>query len=205
MRKMEIDKRLMEVCTRSEYRDHPELYSPRFTAIEMPYGVVLPIKNRTTDTGPGMYYQPGAMVCYVEKPEDQAAYSADKVIDYSNPSNIGEIFRNNELIRDIRNDIMTTSDNIFYLKIGDNDTPEMKALKTAINSKQVDKRQYEDRFDQFQNDMRLLKGESITLGKLISICGAFDISAVLTLRDKYTDTPNPMNQELSVDLTEGRK
>ena len=98
---------------------------------------------------------------------------------------------------------MATTDNIFYLKIGDDDTPEMKALKNAINAKQVDKKQYEDRFDQFQNDMRLLKGNSITLGKLISICGAFDISAELTLRDK-PDIPNPMNTEIVVDLTEGR-
>ena len=80
----------------------------------------------------------------------------------------------------------------------------MRALKQAINSKQVDKKQYEDRFEQYQNDMRLLKGSSITLGKLVSICTAFDIGVDLTLRDKE-DCPNPMNTEIVVDLTEGRK
>ena len=51
--------------------------------------------------------------------------------------------------------------------------------------------------------MRRLKGNSITLAKLISICNAFDISAELTLKDK-DGIPNPMNTEVTVDLTEGR-
>jgi hypothetical protein len=80
----------------------------------------------------------------------------------------------------------------------------MKALKNAINLKQVDRKRYEDRFDQYQNDMRLLRGSTITLSKLVSICAAFDISADLTLRDKAYDIPNPMNTEITVDLTEGR-
>jgi hypothetical protein len=143
------------------------------------------------------------MCCYVQKPEYPEEYSSEGIIDYTNPSSIEDILRNNALIRDIQQEIMATNENIFHLKIGNDDTPEMKALKTAINSKQVDKKQYEDRFEQFQNDMRLLKGKSITLGKLISICGAFDISAELTLRDK-PDIPNPMNTEITVDLTEGR-
>jgi hypothetical protein len=52
--------------------------------------------------------------------------------------------------------------------------------------------------------MRLLRGSTITLSKLVSICAAFDISADLTLRDKAYDIPNPMNTEITVDLTEGR-
>lgn len=202
MKKIELERRLYSVATMEDYTDNPDLYSPKFTAIEA-HGVVMPIKSRVSDDGPGFYYQQGAMCCNVVKPTNPEEYSTDKIIDYTNPSNIGDILRNNAVIRDIQSEIMTTSDNIFYLKIGDNDTPEMKALKTAINSKQVDKKQYEDRFDQFQNDMRLLKGNSITLAKLISICGAFDISAELTLRDKE-DIPNPMNTEITVDLTEGR-
>ena len=104
------------------------------------------------------------------------------------------------MLRDIQHDIITTSDNVLKLNVGEMDTPEMKALKNAINSKAIDKKQYEDRFDQFQNDMRLLKGSSITLGKLISICSAFDIDAELTLKDK-DDAPNPMGQEFTVELT----
>ena len=204
MKKIEIDGKLYNVTNIDDYTDHPDLYTPKFTAIEVPGGYVLPIKNRTTDTGPGIYYQNGAMVSLVEKPNDMAEYSSDKIIDFTNPKCIGEVFEKQQIIRDIQDEIMTTSDNVLCLKIGDNDTPEMKALKTAINLKHIDTKQYEDRFDQFQNDMRLLKGNSITLGKLISISSALDISVDLTIRDRDENTPNPMNQTIVIDLTEGR-
>lgn len=202
MKKIQIGKKLYSVTTMEAYNENPELYNPKLTAIEH-NGVVLPIRS-SADTGPGVYHQPGAMVAYVEKPANPAEYSTDRMIDYDKATTIDEIMKNNQLIRDIQNDIITTSENILDLNIGKDDTPEMRALKAAINAKQVDKAQYEDRFDQFQNDMRLLKGPSITLAKLISISSAFDISVDLTLRDK-PDCPNPMNTEITVDLTEGRK
>lgn len=204
MKKAEIDGRLYNVTQIDDFTDHPDLYTPKFTAIERPGDCILPIRNRTTDTGPGIYYQPGAMVSIVEKPDIPAEYSPEKIIDFTNPKTIGEVFEKQKIIRDIQDEIMTTSDNILCLKIGEKDTPEMKALKTAINSKRIDTKQYEDRFDQFQNDMRLLKGTSITLGKLISISNALDISVDITLRDRDDSTPNPMNQTIVIDLTEGR-
>lgn len=205
MKKIEINGRLYNVTDINEFTDYPDLHIPKFTAIER-QDIVLPIKNRTTDTGPGIYYQPGAMVSMVEKPNsnEECEYSKDKIIDFSDPKSIGEVFEKQRIIRNIQDEIMTTSDNVLCLKIGDNDTPEMRALKTAINSKRIDPKQYEDRFDQFQNDMRLLKGNSITLGKLVSISNALDISADLTLRDRDSSTPNPMNQTIVIDLTEGR-
>ena len=204
MRKVEVDGKLYNVAKIDEYTDYPDLYTPKFTAIETPGNCILPVKNKNTDSGPGVYYQPGAMVAIIEKPENIADYSIDKVIDFTNPKSIGEVFEKQQIIRDIQDEIMTTSDNVLQLKIGEKDTPEMRALKTAINAKRIDTKQYEDRFDQFQNDMRLLKGNSITLGKLISISNALDISADLTLRDRDGNTPNPMNQEIVIDLTEGR-
>lgn len=204
MKKAEIDGRLYSLTEINDYTEHPDLYNPKFTAIERPNECILPIRNRTTDTGPGIYYQTGAMVAMVEKPYNMAEYSPDKIIDFTNPKSIGEVFEKQQIIRDIQDEIMTTSDNVLCLKIGEKDTPEMRALKTAINLKRVDPKQYEDRFDQFQNDMRLLKGNSVTLGKMISISNAFDISVDITLRDRDESTPNPMNQTIIIDLTEGR-
>jgi hypothetical protein len=203
MKKIELDERLYTVCSMDEYTEHPDMYTPKFTAIDRG-DVVLPLKNRTTDVGPGIYYQQGAMVCMVEQPEEVADYSSDKIIDFTNVSSIREVFEKQQIIRDIQDEIMTTSDNILQLKVSDADTPEMKALKTAINSKRIDPKQYEDRFDQFQNDMRLLKGHSITLGKLVSISSAFDLSADLIIRDRDESVPNPMNDTITIDLTEGR-
>ena len=206
MKKMQIGKCLYNVLPTEEYVNNQDLYNPRFSAVEVRGGeYVLPINSRVTDTCPGIYIYQDGMVGVINKPEpdDYEEYSSDKIIDYSNPKSIGDIFKNNQLVRDIQNDIITNSDNVLQLNIGANDTPEMKALKSAINAKGVDKKQYEDRFDQFQNDMRLLKGSSITLGKLISICSSFDIAAELTLRDK-PDVPNPIGTEFTVDLTEDR-
>ena len=207
MKKIEINGRIYSVTTMEEYTDSTDLYNPKFTAIE-DHNVVLPIRSKLDNT-PGYYYQQPdgdkkGMCCIVQKPENEQPYSTDKITDYTNPTNIGDILKNNALIKDIQSEIMTSGDNnVLHLTVGPNDTPEMKAIKTAINTKQVDKVDYQDRFSQFQNDMRLLKGKSITLGKLISICSAFDISAELTLRDK-PDVPNPMNTTITVDLTEGR-
>ena len=202
MKKIRIENRIYDVVDINEFANHRELYPPKFTAIQ--YGdTVLPIKNKISDEGPGVYYKSGSPIVHIVKPmeEESNGYSASGIIDYDNAKDIGEIINNNKLIKDIQADIVTNSDNVFQLKIGDTDTPEMKALKNAINYKQVDKKQYEDRFDQFQNDMRLLKGSRITLSKLVSICGAFDISAELILRDK-PGCPNPMSTEISVDLTD---
>ena len=204
MKKMQINNKIYNVVTMSEYVATQELYDEKFTAIQ-DHGIVLPIKQKT-DVGPGYYIQSDSMVHTIIKPPEQDInkYSESNIIDYNNAKSIGDIMKNNNMLRDIQSEFITDDENILNLKITDDDTPEMKALKTAINYKQADKSQYEDRFDQYQNDMRLLtKGTSITLGKLISICSVFDISAELVLRDKE-GAPNPMNTEISIDLTEGR-
>lgn len=204
MKKMEINQKIYNVVTMDEYINSSELYENKFTAIQ-DHGLVLPIKGKN-DFGAGYYIQSDSMVSLIKKPPENMIdeYSENKIIDYNNAKSIGDIIKNNEMLRDIQSEFIVDDENILNLTISDNDTPEMKALKSAINSKKADKSQYEDRFDQYQNDMRLLtKGTSITLGKLISICSVFDISAELVLKDK-DGAPNPMNRVISIDLTEGR-
>lgn len=204
MKKMEINQKIYNVVTMDEYINSSELYENKFTAIQ-DHGLVLPIKGKN-DFGPGYYIQANSMVNLIKKPPENmiSEYSESKIIDYNNAKCIGDIIKNNNMLRDIQSEFIVDDENILNLTINDNDTPEMKALKLAINSKKADKSQYEDRFDQYQNDMRLLtKGTSITLGKLISICSVFDISAELVLKDKDA-APNPMNRIISIDLTEGR-
>jgi hypothetical protein len=204
MKKIEITKRLYNVIDTATYINNKDIYNPKFTALEVCDGqYVLPINSRITDKTPGVYINDNGMVNTIIKPDDSdlEEYSSKKIIDYSNAKDINSIFQNNKLVRNIQNDIIATADNILQLNVTNDDTPEMRILKEAINSKGIDKKQYEDRFDQYQNDMRLLKGKSITLSKLISICSAFDISATLTLKDK-DDVPNPIGREISVELTE---
>ena len=202
MKKMAIGNKLYDVTTFSEYTDLPDAFDPKFTAIETSGGTTLPLKSKS-DNGPGVYLC-GNMVATVVKPDpsEESNYSSSNIIDYSHPKNIDDVINKNNLVRNIEKDILTTKENIFQLVIGDNDTREMVAMKKAINSKQMDIKQYESRFDQYQNDLRLLKGESITLGKIISTCNNFDMSATLIIKDKNPDVPNPMGIEIKVDLTD---
>lgn len=202
---MEIERKLYSVTTMTDYTDNADIYSQKGTAVEVA-GRVLPIRNPAIDNGPGVYYVPGALVADVVKPpaSSEDHYLADRIIDLSSPKDIGEVIQKNELIRNIQNELMVSGkDNVLCLPISQEDTPEMKALKNAINMKRVNKKAYEDRFDQFQNDMRLLKGSTITLAKMVAICNGFDISCIMTLKDK-DGAVNPMDSEISLDLTEGR-
>ena len=205
MKKAEIERRLYTVVSMEEYTNNADLYNAKSTAISIG-DMILPVRSPYTDNGPGVYYRSEGKTCEVIKParKHEKDYSISKIIDFDSAKDIGEVIEKNTLLRDLQSDLMVNGgDNIFYLTISPDDTPEMKALKTAINSKQVDKKVYEDRFSQFQNDMRLLKGNSITLSKLIGICDGFDISCIMTLRDR-DNAANPMGIEVTMDLTEGR-
>ena len=206
MKKMEIDNKLYNVVTMQQYTTNIDLYNPKNTAIELG-NIVLPLKSYHIDSGPGLYYSNGDAYGMIKKPakEDMDKYSISNVIDLNDSKDIGELIKKNNMLKDLQADLMVSGNNanIFCLPITKDDTPEMAALKQAINMKQVDKRNYEDRFTQFQNDMRLLKGNTITLGKMINICNGFDISCSLTLRDK-DNAVNPMNDEITVNLTENR-
>lgn len=207
MKKMEIEHKLYSVMTMDEFVRDKDILNPKSVAIEVNNGkTILPIKSSSMDTGPGVYYDESG-ISNIIKPtkENESNYSSDKVIDLSNPKDIGEVITKSNMIKDLQSDLMVspTDSNIFHLNISQNDTPEMAAIKKAINAKQVNKKVYEERFPQFQNDMRLLRGNSITLAKMISICNGFDIACEITLRDK-DKAANPMNTEITIDLTENR-
>lgn len=204
MKKMQIGNKMYTVTSMNKYNECGEdLYNPRSTAIQRD-NIVLPIKN-ISDDGPGIYYNGSSnMVCDVVKPSQEQSiyYDPVNIIDFSDAKTIKDVISKEELVRDIEKDILTTKENILDLKITDQDTPEMRGVKMAINKKQVDKKSYEDRFDQFQNDMRLLKGNKITLGKTIDICSKFDIGVKLTLYDISEDVANPMGESITIELTD---
>lgn len=208
MKKVKIDNRLCSVIELSDYTDHRDIYNPKSSAVVVNGGeTVLPIKVPGVDSGPGVYYHDGCATMPVVKPsqaqEDQ--YSSEEIIDFTNAHDLGEVLAKNKKLCDIQADLMMGGQDgtTFCLTITQDDTPEMVALKTAINAKQIDKRMYEDRFPQFQNDMRLLKGHSITLSKLIGICQGFDISCTMILSDKE-GAVHPMGDDITISLTESR-
>lgn len=208
MRKMTILDKMYDVATVEEYKKLGQnVFNPNFTAINI-HGQVLPVRTCIDDNRPGVYFSNGPVIL-VNKPdiEDAKYYSESNIVDYSKPDDIRGIIRNNEIVRDMENEILTDKDNISRFKIGDYDSPALAALKQAINLKEVDMDKYKPRFNQFNNDIRVLtkpENTTITMGKLVDFCNNMDIEAELILRDK-PDAPNPMSREVTVNLTDVEK
>jgi hypothetical protein len=73
----------------------------------------------------------------------------------------------------------------------------------ALNEKNMDLDKYAGRFSQnFPNDKRQLKNTSVTLHILKRFCANMDMEALLTIRDKSPDVPNPIGKEITVSLTD---
>ena len=202
-KKMRIGNKIYDVATLEEYTQHKDAFIPQYTAIHDPdTNLVLPVKNRY-DNGPGISV--GTGLSYIEEPtENIEDYQDSKIIDFDNSKNIHDMMEKQRVVRSLERDILTSPDNIFTPKIFDDDSAEMKALKTAVLDKHIDLDKYEPRFgSNYNNDKRLFNKSTISLAMLKRVCEALDIEATLTLTDKDSDVPNPMNNTIEVKLTGG--
>lgn len=201
-KKMRIGDKIYEVTSLEDYVQNKEAYIPQYTAImDQNTNLVLPVKNRYED-GPGIVV--GTGISYVEEPENKEEYDMSKLIDFDNSKSIHDMMQKQEAVRSLERDILTSPDNIFSPKIFDDDSPEMKALKTAVIDKHIDLDKYEPRFGaNYNNDKRLFNKNTISLAMLKRLSDALDIKVTLTLTDKSPDVPNPMNNTIQVELTGG--
>lgn len=203
-KKMRIGDKICDVTSLEEFTKFRDAFIPQYTAIHDPEtGLVLPIKNRYEE-GPGIVVGNG--ISYVEEPDEdeREAYLDNQVIDFDNTKNIHDLMEKQHIVRTLERDILTSPDNIFTPKIFDDDSPEMKALKTAVLDKHIDLDKYEPRFgSNYNNDKRLFNKNTISLSMMKRLCEALDIEATLILADKSEDVPNPMGRTIEVKLTGG--
>lgn len=203
-KKMRINDRIYDVTSLEEYTQYKDAYIPQYTAIHDPEtNLVLPIKNRYEE-GPGIVIGNG--VSYVEEPEEEELenYLDKAIIDFDNSKTIHDMMEKQRIVRTLERDILTSPDNIFTPKIFDDDSPEMKALKTAVLDKHIDLDKYEPRFgSNYNNDKRLFNKNTISLSMMKRMCEALDIEATLILADKNEDVPNPIGRTIEVKLTGG--
>lgn len=204
MKKAKINGRLMSVVSLEDYNKNPELYTQSSTAIEIKdQNLVLPIIGKY-DNNPGIYVSSGELFSTINVPDNEDEYSLDRVIDLSDTKNMKELMEKQELIRDIEFEMLTTVDNIFSPKIGENCSPAMRALKTAVIEKKIDINKYGDRFgSNFNNDKRQYNKDTISMQMLERQCNGLDIKATLILEDASEDVPNPIGRKIVVELTEG--
>lgn len=166
---------------------------------------ILPIKGQygSNSTNPGVY-NAGCIdfLVYPETDSDKEKYSAKNMISMSNKDNIRDLIKAGDEARKLDEDFITSPDNITNIPIKVTDQPELKCLKMALNAKKIDIDKYAGRFgDNFPNDKRQLKNSSATLNIIKRYCDNCDMEAILTLRDKNPDVPNPMGCEITVSLT----
>lgn len=203
-KKMRIDDKIYDVATLEEYTKYKDAFIPQYTAIhDEDTHMVLPVKNRY-DSGPGISV--GSGISYIEEPDEseKEKYDDKRIIDFDNSKSIHDMMQKQRVVRSLERDILTSPDNIFTPRIFDDDSPEMKALKSAVLDKHIDLDKYEPRFgSNYNNDKRLFNKNTISLSMLKRVCEALDIDATLTLKDKAEDIPNPMGRTIEVKLTGG--
>lgn len=207
-----VEGKLIDVVSHELYGNNKDLYANQDAGVEMTNPengetYVLPYRC-PTDGRPGIY--DSGCISFQKFPkmgtkeEKELNVKSAKIIDYSNAKSIGDIIEKQNTLRNIEGSLLNDVEQVFYTNIGDNDAPEMKAFKEAVNDKKCDISKYQQRFGgNFLNDRRLFKGESMTLKKITSIADKLDIEVELTFRDKSPDVPNPIGREISTVLTGG--
>jgi len=141
---------------------------------------------------------------YKRTRRNEIEYSVDNVINFSNSKSFKEIIQKQNKLKSMERIILTNPDNITIPKIGENDSPEMIGLKKAIIAKHIDLDKYSSRFgNNYSNDKRLLNDETITMSKLKTMFKALDIKATLIIEDKNDSIPNPIGEQIYVELTGG--
>lgn len=206
MKKVKLEDRMYDVVKYDELRKHPELYRNNLTAVELEREdgtpVYLPYRTASNNADRvGVYNLAGSIDLFVYPEQDSEYSSPSELIDMQSVHTIRDYSQTCKQIRNIKNDILTNPDNIFIPPITGRESPEMRGLKEAIALKSIDIDLYADRFgDNFPNDKRQFKGDSITLFMMKRMCNNLDMQAHLILKDA-PDAPNPMGQEIIIDLT----
>lgn len=167
--------------------------------------IILPYKGKYTGNPiiPGIYN--GGCVDFVIYPNDNEIdqYVPGKIIEFNNKDDIKQTLEKSEIIERLKEPWITSPDNITTIPILEEDQPEMVCLKRAINEKEIDLDKYAPRFgENFPNDKRQLKNKSATLNIIKRFCEKLDMEALLILKDKNSNVPNPMNTEIIVSLTD---
>lgn len=200
-KKAKINNRVTTVVTPEDVLQN-ESYQNKFTSVEI-NGMVLPVKKSYDSSSPGFYIMGSGKIGKIIYPndEDREEYSIKNAVDFSDVSNMKDLISKQEEVKRMESEVLSNSDNLFKPIVKENDSPEMKAMKKAICLKNIDLDLYQDRFsDNYNNDKRLLKGPSITISKMKSICDKLDIKVTLTLSDANPDVPNPIGESISVDI-----
>lgn len=207
-KKIVIDGKNMSVVSKTEFeRMYKNKSIDTDIAVEFNDDYVLPYSKHVKTTPCAV---PGDLVIRGVLPtteEDKEKYSTKRVVNFSSSSSFKDVLNNVYKIKEEKNAGLTIVNDCLHLDIYDEDTPELRIIKQAINDKHIDPDSYKNKFpssSDFNNDMRALKSSSnhsISFFKAKRILNSFDIDGEFIIRDKK-DAVNPIGKEYSIKLTE---
>lgn len=204
-----VNGQVYEIIDYDEYRANFSMYDGRTdVAVKTTHKgteIVLPLKGKfnVDPIVPGVYN--AGCIDFMKYPDEILApkYIPTNTITMSNTDDIKDLIRSGDAIRMLDEPFVTSPDNITIIPIKDSDQPEMVCLKTALNEKHIDLDKYAGRFgDNFPNDKRQLKSSTATLNIVKRYCKNCDMEAILILKDKNPNVPNPIGREIKVSLTD---
>lgn len=210
-KRSKIEGKMVDVVSIQDLQSNPQLYESGSVAVEVRTAdnvdYVLPyrpgvINLQAGDLRPGIYNMGsvGHLISYPSS--DDAKEYQPEVIDLSSATSMEEFIAKQGKLKDIEKEILTTQDDIFRPVITDDDTPEMRALKTAVIQKHIDLDKYADRFgENYPNDKRKFKDSSISLMLLKRFGENLDMNIQIKISDANPNVPNPMGNPVTIQLT----
>ena len=204
MRKINIGKKIYDVISQEEFirrsNANPEAMNNLAddTAVEC-HGQVYPIT--TTYSKDNMAVMKCGPSCLLYSNPDnfpnKEQYDSKNIIDFENvQGGLAEKIKVAAKLEAAERSVLISKDNIYQVAIKEDDTPEMKLFKTALNKKSVDILSYKPRFSSdYSNDVRVIQGNSITFGKLKKLADIFDMDVEMTIKDKK-GAANPIGETL---------
>lgn len=198
-KKVIINGRMYNLIPKEEYMRNKYYYDTEGpTAIETPQGFALPITQSRSNVG--VYSGPNDKLVRYNMPskeeEDMYRITDENKIDFTTVDNINDYYNKCIEYNDSEREILTTTTNKFKPKVKEEDSPLLKLVKESICNKNIDIDKYADRFDNFNNNKRLLTPsyDDITMNKAILLLDNLDIDVYTITVNKDSDVPNPMSK-----------
>lgn len=201
MKKVILNDKMYNLITEEEYLNNKEYYdSVNSTAVEFQYGdelIGLPIAQSKNPVG---IFSNGPLVHY-NLPEDISKYLCNEennFIDFSEVSNMSEYYDKYIRYTDAEREIITNNVNQSKPTIRESDSPLLKITKQTICDKNIDMDKYSDRFENYNNDKRLLSSSNndITIKKSNAMLENLDVDTYIITTNRDSNVPNPMSKPL---------
>lgn len=196
MNKAFIDGKIYDVMEQQDFGYVP--YYGDSLAINI-NGFILPIRNTTQITKPGIYfdgifYRP----VFPTTEEEALIYSTIHLAYFVSADTFKDVVAAKEKLEKDEFNHLVSSSNIFTPVIDPiNDRALILGLKMAVTEKQCDINRYAEKFgSDFNNDRRKFNGHDITAAKYSSITSNMDIRTTLIIEDMNPGVANPMGKRI---------